>query len=80
MPTMNVSLPAEFIDFVEGAVASGEYGSASDVVRESLGLLRREKAVRDAVAVGIEQARTGQLSKRSIAEIAAAVRGEEPLS
>ncbi|MBP2233063.1 antitoxin ParD1/3/4 [Azospirillum agricola] len=82
MPTMNVSLPAEFVAFVESAVASGDYGSASEVVRDSLRLLRREKAVQDEklailrreVGSGLEQARAGDFSGRTIADIAAAAR------
>lgn len=82
MPTMNVSLPAEFVAFVEGAVASGDYGSASEVVRDSLRLLRREKAVQDEklavlrreIGRGLDQAHAGEVSSRSIADIAAAAR------
>ena len=82
MPTMNVSLPAELAEFVEREVASGDYGTASEVVRESLRLLRREKAVRDEkfavlrreVGIGVEQAREGRLSKRSISDIAESLR------
>ena len=36
MPTMNVSLTEEIADFVEGEVASGDYVSASEVVREAM--------------------------------------------
>jgi antitoxin ParD1/3/4 len=86
MPTMNVSLSREFIEFVERETASGEYASASEVVRDALRLLRREKAARKErlailrreVGVGIEQAKAGRLSQRSVADIAAAVRrGDE---
>lgn len=79
---MNVSLPAELAAFVEGEVASGDYGTASEVVREALRGLRRAKAGREEklevlrreVGTGLEQAREGRLSGRSIAEIAAACR------
>jgi len=82
MPTMNVSLSREFIDFVEREMKSGEYGSASEVVRDGLRLLRREKAARDErlailrreVRVGMEQAAAGQFSERSIDDIAASLR------
>ena len=84
MPTMNVSLSAELVAFVEDEVASGEYGTASEVVRDGLRQLRREKAVRKEkaavlrreVRLGLEQARTGKLSRRSVAEIAAAVKAK----
>ena len=79
---MNVSLPAELAEFVERAVASGEYGTASEVVRDGLRRLRRDReadaerlaVLRREVGFGIEQARAGQFSnRRSAAEIAAAL-------
>jgi antitoxin ParD1/3/4 len=80
MPTMNVSLSEEFVGFVNGEVASGEYASASEVVRDALRLLRREKAAREErlailrreVAVGLEDARAGRISTRSVTDILAA--------
>jgi antitoxin ParD1/3/4 len=82
MPTMNVSMPTELAEFVEREVASGEYGTANEVVREALRALRRNKAAREArlaalrreVGVGIAQAREGRFSKRWIADIAATLR------
>lgn len=79
MATMNVSLSKDFVDFVNREVSSGEYGSASEVVREALRLLRREKAaqqeklaiLRREVAVGLEDVRAGRLSPRSVMEILA---------
>lgn len=44
MPTMNVSLPETLASFVERQVASREYASQSEVVRDALRLLHREKA------------------------------------
>jgi len=83
MPTMNVSLPPELAAFVEREVASGEYGTASEVVRDGLRRLLRDKSARDEklailrreVGLGLRQAREGKLSKRSVSEIARAVRG-----
>jgi antitoxin ParD1/3/4 len=80
MATMNVSLSDEFVTFVEGEVASGDYGTASEVVRDALRLLRRERAAREEklvilrreVGIGVAQAQSGRLSKRSVADIAAA--------
>ncbi|QQP90952.1 type II toxin-antitoxin system ParD family antitoxin [Skermanella sp. TT6] len=85
MPTMNVSLPAEFVEFVEKEVASGEYGTASEVIRDSLRLLRRERAAREErlavlrreINIGVEQARNGQFSKLTISDIAASLRDED---
>jgi antitoxin ParD1/3/4 len=88
MPTMNVSLSAEFVAFVEREVKSGEYGTASEVVRDALRLLRRERAaeeekmavLRREVAIGVEQARAGRLSKRSVSDIAASLRQQDKRS
>ena len=86
MPTMNVSLPAELAAFVEQEVASGEYGTASEVVRDGLRLLSRERALRSEklallrreVGRGLAEARTGALSRRSVGQIANAVRKRVP--
>ena len=85
MATMNVSLSAEFADFVEAQVASGAYASASEVVRDGLRLLRREQAAHDEkiailrreIGIGVEQARQGRFSKRSIADICDEIDAEE---
>jgi antitoxin ParD1/3/4 len=81
MATMNVSLSKEFADFIEAEVASGVYATASEVVRDGLRLLRREKAAHDdkieilrrEVGIGVEQAHAWRLSNRSVADIAAAL-------
>jgi antitoxin ParD1/3/4 len=83
MPTMNVSLSAELVAFVESEVASGEYGTASEVVRDGLRRLLRDRVVREEKAAilrrevgsGLEQASAGQFSNRSVTDIADAVRG-----
>jgi antitoxin ParD1/3/4 len=46
MATMNVSLPSELAKQVEDLVASGQYGSASEVVRAGLRLLADHEAKR----------------------------------
>lgn len=62
---MNVSLTPELDEFVSSRVRSGRYQSASEVVREGLRLLQDREAsldeVRDKIAVGLEQARRGEL-------------------
>lgn len=85
MATMNVSLAQELADFVEAEVESGAYASASEVVRDGLRLLRRERAAHDEkieilrreIGIGVEQARQGRFSKRSIADICDEVDAEE---
>jgi antitoxin ParD1/3/4 len=81
MPTMNVSLSEELAAFVEEEVASGEYGTASEVVRDGLRQLRRERAIRKEkaavlrreVRLGLEEARAGKFSQKTVAEITASV-------
>ncbi len=66
---MNVSLTAELERLVNEKVASGMYGSASEVIRAGLRLLQqadadqaaRLEALRSAVRVGVEQADRGEL-------------------
>ncbi len=77
MATMNVSLSDEFVDFVNREVASGEYATASEVVRAALRLLRREKAaseerlliLRREIAIGLEDVRADRISNRSVMDI-----------
>jgi putative addiction module CopG family antidote len=44
---LTIDLPEEAFDFVRGKVASGEYADASDVVRDSLGLMQVKTEVSD---------------------------------
>lgn len=83
MPTLNVSLTPEFADFIEDAVASGSYVSASEVVRDALRLMRLEQEsetaklalLRKAVDAGLAQSERGEFSERSVSDIfSAAVR------
>ena len=84
MPTMNISLTDQLASFVEGEVESGEYTSQSEVVRDALRLLHREKAgeqekleiLRRAVMVGVEDVRQGRFSSRTIEQIAEEVERE----
>lgn len=78
MPTMNVSLPRELAAFVEDEVASGDYGTPSEVVREALRLLRREReqyeqkmaVLRREIQVGLDDIDAGRISTRSVEDIA----------
>ncbi|WP_439616941.1 type II toxin-antitoxin system ParD family antitoxin [Shinella sp.] len=83
MPTLNVSLTPEFTDFIEDAVASGSYVSASEVVRDALRLMRQEQEseaaklamLRKAVDAGLAQSERGEFAERSVSDIfSAAVR------
>lgn len=65
---MNVSLTPELEKLIEEKVKSGMYGSASDVVREALRLLKerddtralRMQQLRNDVAIGLEQLDNGE--------------------
>lgn len=64
---MNVSLTARLEKLVSDKVASGRYGSASEVVREALRLLEEQEyarnaqlqALKQAVAAGVADLETG---------------------
>jgi len=78
---MNVSLPNNLSEFVENELATGDYSSASEVVRDALRLLKREKALeqerleilRREVLIGLEDVANGRLSSLTIEDIAAEV-------
>ncbi|HYI90767.1 MAG TPA: type II toxin-antitoxin system ParD family antitoxin [Beijerinckiaceae bacterium] len=82
---MNVSLTADIADFVEGELATGDYASASEVVRDALRMLRRDRAIeqeklvilRREITSALDQVDGGRLSDRTIMDIAAAVEREE---
>jgi antitoxin ParD1/3/4 len=61
---MNVSLTPQLEAMIRQRVASGRYNNASEVVRESLWLLddhERRQHLCSLLAVGLEQARQGEL-------------------
>ncbi len=66
---MNVSLTPELEQLVVAKVASGRYQSASEVLREALRLLEEQDRLREVrlgearrqIAVGLEQAKRGEL-------------------
>ncbi len=74
MATMNVSLPGEMVEFVEGEVAKGGYSSSSEVVRDALRLLQHDKALeqqklailRREVGIGLEAAAAGRFSHKTV--------------
>jgi len=79
--TLNVSLTEPLLDFVEDAVSSGQYASASEVVREGLRLLQRERAteaeklaiLRRAVQEGHDDLAAGRYADLPVQDIAARV-------
>ena len=84
MPTLNVSLTAPLGRFVHEKVSEGSYGSASEVVRDALRLLRRAEVLEAAklerlraeVGIGLDQADAGQFSAATLDSIAAEVLSE----
>ncbi len=84
MPTMNVSLPAAFAEFFEKEVASGNYSTASEVVRDGLRMLREERAVfeeklailRREIQIGLDDVEAGRVDSRPIDEIMAEIIAE----
>lgn len=85
MPTMNVSLPKALAEFVEKEVASGNYSTASEVVRDGLRMLREERAVyeeklailRREIQIGLDEVNAGKYSDKTVMEILAEVRAED---
>lgn len=65
---MNVSVGKEFEEFVKMKVASGDYASVSEVVRDGLRLLKekdllfeaRLQSLRDEIQIGIDQLERGE--------------------
>jgi antitoxin ParD1/3/4 len=82
---MNVSLPAALAEFVEKEVASGNYATASEVVRDGLRMLREERAVyeeklailRREIQIGLDDVEAGRFSDRSVMDILADIEAEE---
>ncbi len=76
---LNISLPAELENRVRQHVASGMYGSASEVIREALRLFEAYQAVQTAslealktdIAQGVAEARAGRVSSVAMKDIKA---------
>ena len=75
--TLNVSLPIELEMRVREHVASGLYGSASEVIREALRLFEAYQSVQTSslmalkadIAKGLEDVRAGRTAKVEMASI-----------
>lgn len=67
MTNLNVSLPDEMKDYIDEKIHGGFYGTASEVVREGIRLLRerdRQREVellRQRISIGFEQSENGQV-------------------
>lgn len=65
---MNVSVGKEFEEFVRLKVASGDYASVSEVVRDGLRMLKekdmlfeaRLQSLKDEIQIGVDQAERGE--------------------
>ncbi|MCU0238162.1 MAG: type II toxin-antitoxin system ParD family antitoxin [Pyrinomonadaceae bacterium] len=74
---MNVSLTPELENFVNEKVKSGLYNSASEVLRESLRLLKerdmlkeiQRSELRREIMLGIEQIKNGEYKEYSVDEL-----------
>lgn len=75
--SLNISLPLELENRVRAHVASGLYGSASEVIREALRLFETYQqlqkldlvSLRKNIALGIQEADTNQLRELSVQKI-----------
>jgi len=69
MPTRNVVLTDSQTDLIERLIADGRYQNASEALRAGLRLLEREEAemtaLRDRLAAGLAEARSGALAEGS---------------
>lgn len=85
MPTMNVSLTEEMSNFVSGEIESGNYATASELVRDALRAMKRDREteaeklalLRRELAAGIREADRGEFSGRTVMEIAQSVIDED---
>lgn len=84
---MTVTLTAEQERFIAEQVGSGHYGSAADVIAQSLGMLRMQEEfihsnadeLREKIASGMEQIRRGEVvdGKEAIQNVRKALRQRE---
>ena len=57
---MNIELPEDAVQFVEGLVASGQFASADEAVAEGVRLLMSRQQLRADIQKGIDQLDAGQ--------------------
>jgi antitoxin ParD1/3/4 len=78
---LSITLPTEMAESVKAKVASGEYASESEVIRDGLrALLARDRAVeswlRDEVVPAHEEFRANPSSARSVDQVRATLRAK----
>jgi len=56
---MNIQLPSDAMQFIEGLVASGEYNSANDAVVDGVRLLMSRQQLRADIQKGIDELDAG---------------------
>ena len=56
---MNIQLPTEAYQFIEGMVASGQYASVNDAVADGVQLLMSRQQLRAEIQQGIAELNTG---------------------
>ena len=56
---MNIQLPTEAYQFIEGMVASGQYASVNDAVADGIRLLMSRQQLRAEIQKGIAELDTG---------------------
>ncbi len=86
--TLNVSLPAELESRVRAHVASGLYGSASEVIREALRLFEAHQSIQQSsiaalradIEQGMADVRVGHVAAMDMAAIKAQGRALKKLS
>jgi antitoxin ParD1/3/4 len=69
MPDRHVEISEDDAEFIDDTISAGRFETASDVVREALGLLKlhqendelRSAALKAAIEIGIEAARRGEV-------------------
>ncbi len=57
---MNIELPSDAVQFIEGLVASGEYQSAEEAIAEGVRLLMSRQKLRAEIQQGVDQLDSGQ--------------------
>lgn len=71
MATMNISLPDEMKEWVEQQVATGQYGNASDYIRD---IIRRDQEAIAQLQAMIDEGLNSGISNMSLDEIFAEAR------